>query len=137
MDLPVFGISSIDEHHRKIFVLLDELLDGISARTLDASDFDVAKNTILDYLVQHFADEESLMQRSGYPQTAIHAEHHAMFISRVLTLFEDHGDSNSVCVLSAAFSVALSLNSWLRNHVLGDDVALFKHIDEHHRYLLD
>lgn len=136
MDLPVFGIRSIDEHHRKIFVLLDELLEGISTRTLEASDFDGAKNTILDYLVQHFADEEALMQRTAYPHTALHAQHHAAFISRVLTLFEDHSDSNNASVMTSAFSVALSLNSWLRNHVLVDDVA-FKHIEADHGHLLD
>ncbi len=127
---------AIDDHHSRMFELLDGLLQSIASRSVALDDLLKAKDTGLQYLTEHFADEEALMARSAYPQSEQHREKHLKFVSRMLSLFDSPEDYNTSDVLSSAFNVAMALNSWLRRHVDQDDAALIRYVEQHHPELL-
>ncbi len=108
------GIPDMDEQHRELFLQLDILRDG---RDKDQ----VAKVLwfLSDYLIKHFADEEMLQLRSGYPQTAQHRKIHADFIGAVSDMrkkLEQSKDSRAV-----ALEINRAIYDWLRNHVMTVD----------------
>ena len=128
--------QTIDDHHARMFELLDGLLASIASRNVALVDLQNAKDEGLQYLTEHFADEEALMARSNYPCSEQHREKHLKFVSRILSLFDNPSDYNTSDVLSSAFNVAMALNSWLRHHVDQDDAALMNYVEQHHPELL-
>ena len=131
------GIASIDEHHTRMFELLEGLLSSIASRNVALDDLLKAKEVGLQYLTEHFAEEESLMAKSAYPNAAEHRGKHLKFVSRMLSLFDDPADFSTSDVLSSAFNVAMALNSWLRHHVDQDDAQLMAHVQATCPELLD
>ena len=127
---------AIDDHHARMFELLDDLLQSIASRSVALDDLLKAKDIGLQYLTEHFADEEALMVRSNYPCSEQHREKHLKFVSRMLSLFDNPSDYNTSDVLSSAFNVAMALNSWLRHHVDQDDAALMNYVEQHRPELL-
>ena len=128
--------QTIDDHHARMFELLDGLLASIASRNVALVDLQNAKDEGLQYLTEHFADEEALMARSNYPCSEQLREKHLKFVSRILSLFDNPSDYNTSDVLSSAFNVAMALNSWLRHHVDQDDAALMNYVEQHHPELL-
>ena len=128
--------QTIDDHHARMFELLDGLLASIASRNVALVDLQNAKDVGLQYLTEHFAEEEALMAKSGYPNTEQHRGKHLQFVSRMLSLFDNPSDYNTSDVLSSAFNVAVALNSWLRHHVYQDDAALMDYVQKHHPHLL-
>ena len=131
------GIASIDKHHTRMFELLDGLLSSIASRNVALDDLLKAKEAGLQYLTEHFAEEESLMAKSAYPNAEEHRGKHLKFVSRMMSLFDDPADFSTSAVLSSAFNVALALNSWLRHHVDQDDAQLMAHVQATCPELLD
>ena len=58
-------ISSVDEQHRKLVELINDLGEMIfSSDTLDPLQFIPVRDTLFNYVHQHFVDEESIMAAS-------------------------------------------------------------------------
>ncbi len=69
------GNRVIDEEHRTLFDRVNQLMDACSAGKGRAS-VETTLKFMLDYVDQHFAHEEELQKRNGYPNfTAHHAFH--------------------------------------------------------------
>lgn len=108
------GIPAMDEQHRELFLQLDILRDGRDKHQ-------VAKVLwfLSDYLIKHFADEEMLQLKSGYPRTARHRGIHADFIKTVTDMrkkLEQSSDSRQV-----ALEINRAVCGWLREHILTED----------------
>lgn len=110
----VIDEGPIDGQHQQLVTSINDLYDQI-----DAGEAKVG--AILDYLVIyvdiHFADEERLMQLSGYPELETHRDEHRLFTAQL--------DG-----LSAAFhrgeakvdqKLMEFLKAWLINHIMGTD----------------
>lgn len=110
------GVSAIDNQHKQLVVLLNELHDAMGR-----GGGNEAIDGILDRLVQytklHFADEERLMARAAYPKLASHKQIHEELTAEA-------------CRLQAAFragrmgisiEVLKFLRDWLQQHINGSD----------------
>lgn len=123
-DSLVLGITSIDQQHRKLVEMINDLYDGFqSGRGREA----MARvfGGLIEYTANHFAHEESIFDRTGYPQTDAHKREHQALVKKVLDLkakFED-GDQNIFTQ-----DLMLFLKNWLVNHIMGTDKKYVPHL---------
>jgi len=77
-DLSV-GVEKIDEQHRELFSRIGRLVAAIKSKTCK---FEIGPTTqfLEEYVVEHFSDEEQLMQKVGYPDYEHHKALHEGFI---------------------------------------------------------
>lgn len=119
------GVDVIDADHKHLI----DLLNRLHFMTM-AGDEPAAVAAALDELVAyargHFAREEGLMRRAGYPGLADHREHHRQLAERLQTFrytFEADPERFDI----AAFYDFLA--DWLVVHVLDEDMKLKPWID--------
>lgn len=113
------GIDTIDEQHRYLVDLINDLFEVVSkkkgtrevARLIKATDA---------YAKVHFRAEELMMQRYGY--TGLHRQeqqHHA-FETKIREFYEELHDNPLV----AQFDVLSYLRDWLIQHIRVEDMQL-------------
>lgn len=113
------GIDVIDEHHRYLFDLANDLFEVVSnkrgarevARVLKALD---------QYVQVHFRAEERMMDHYGYRALQHQQHQHGQFEER-LREFYNELHSNP---LTAQFEVLVYLRSWLVKHIVHEDAHL-------------
>ena len=118
------GIEAIDAQHRRLFASVADLLAAIAAGQTDA--VGPMMTVLRRYVLEHFADEQALMTSSGYPAADVHAAEHARFAMELFDLHGRHGREPQSPWLAAKLGVGVSI--WLRDHVLGSDAALGRHL---------
>ncbi|HVP66919.1 MAG TPA: bacteriohemerythrin [Anaeromyxobacteraceae bacterium] len=110
------GHDSIDGQHRELFDRAGQFFVAASSGSRDREPNLTRAFLYLDSYVRfHFAQEEALMSRLGYPGLAEHREEHRDYIRRldaVKSQYESEGDSASVV---AAVDGLLRL--WLVEHI--------------------
>ena len=79
------GDQVIDEEHRELFRLANELMDiAIAEPPTDA--LLPALNRLMTHVVEHFDHEEEILSRLGYPDLDHHADLHRCLIEQALDL---------------------------------------------------
>lgn len=110
------GIDSIDQQHRKLVNLINQLTTAVDYSTGENFERE-ALAELVDYTKTHFSYEEALMEDNGYPDFEAHrAQHKAMIaeVDKVLAEYEKDHDK--------AMSHAVDyLQGWLINHINGTD----------------
>ncbi|SIO35376.1 bacteriohemerythrin [Halodesulfovibrio marinisediminis] len=114
-DLSV-GINSIDDQHKVLVSLINELHAAMKARRSHNELLDVIDN-LKNYTVTHFGYEEDLFAKHGYPDTKEHVEQHRKFVSEVVD-FENGVRSGK---LTVTMDVMKFLKNWLTHHIKGTD----------------
>jgi len=85
------GVDILDKQHRRYLALLSNYLDKASEsvstpeRVLHLAE---TFNFLRDYAREHFATEESIMEKIAYPDIESHREEHAYFLKHVGRLYE-------------------------------------------------
>lgn len=122
-DLSV-GIEAIDDEHQELLKYLNDLFAACSVGQGPA----VLSKTLCwvqRYSREHFAREEDLMQKFGFPGLDEHRERHAELVSELDELIEefergaDHDLSNKTMQF---------LEDWLLHHILIEDKKIGRHI---------
>lgn len=88
------GVPEIDAEHQHFIQLVNELNEAIVARM----DIDVVKQrmrAIQDDAVAHFAHEEALFIKWGYPAAQEHAKKHAQAIKFFHRIVDGFGDDRT------------------------------------------
>ncbi len=110
------GIAKIDEQHKKLFALVNELYEAMHAGK--AADI-IGKvfASLLDYTRTHFADEERLLSVNGYSDLAAHKKLHEDLTKQVADLADKFKQTG----VAPSIQVSSFLRDWLKNHILGTD----------------
>lgn len=111
-------IQAMDEQHRKLVDLINQLHDGISAGKGQAVLCQVL-DALADYTRTHFTAEERLMQSGGFPGFAKHKAEHDALISKVKAI-QKQAQAGQTEIGSGLLSF---LREWLINHIMGSDKA--------------
>lgn len=128
------GNAAIDDQHRMLFSLANDLADAIASCTLtDAGvceeDEDTLANAIYglsDYCVEHFDDEEALMLSSGYPRLPIHRSLHEQLSAETLKRAADYFNDEGVI----PESLAPFFTQWLTEHIQKEDMLFASYLRE-------
>jgi hemerythrin-like metal-binding protein len=71
-------VASLDRQHQKLFSIADRLQQALGTGEAN-SVVDEVLQELVQYTITHFAAEEALLRRNGYPQLSVHeAEHQAL-----------------------------------------------------------
>ena len=110
------GIDSIDQQHKKLLNLINQLQTAVDYSTGEQFERE-ALDELVDYTKTHFTYEEGLMRDNDYPDFEPHkAQHEKMFekVREVLAEYEQDQDT-------AMANAAEYLKDWLINHINGTD----------------
>ena len=114
-DLTV-GIQEIDEQHKILIKLLNDLYHSIIKRTENEVIYDIL-NELVQYTVVHFAVEESLMRIFNYPNYDEHKKHHEELKKQVIELQTKVWDNEAL----VSMELLKFLKDWLTKHILMED----------------
>lgn len=103
------NIPQVDYEHRHLFMLVKALNLQSIERTLEE---------LLDYVVTHFTNEQSLMEESGYPAFNEHLLLHEAFSTFVAEFLAGSDSWNEDRVRD----LRRFLNKWLIGHILTHDM---------------
>ena len=110
------GIDSIDQQHKKLLNLINQLQTAVDYSTGEEFERE-ALDELVDYTKTHFTFEEGLMEQNGYPDFEPHKAQHVKMIKeveRVLSIYEKDHDT-------AMDNAVNFLKDWLINHINGTD----------------
>ena len=119
------GDERVDSQHRQLFVLLNNII----AECADGTSVDKVFETLgflVNYTVQHFADEEALQLRYGFPGYEMHKKMHEGFTAEVGELVRRFMDSGSSAELSDDANRIIA--TWLINHIHKEDKKIAEYI---------
>jgi hemerythrin-like metal-binding protein len=114
-DALAVGDETVDNQHRNLFRLYNELVDALKEGR--GRDFCMdALAGLADYAREHFADEEAFMERVDYPELEEHhAEHEAFKEELALEIKAVKGGQKDHAFL--ARELASKLRTWLTDHL--------------------
>jgi hemerythrin-like metal-binding protein len=112
------GIPLIDEQHKRIFFLLNQLHQTVVERK-PREDAEVVFQGLMRQTAEHFHTEETLMSQMRFPGLESHRGQHAKLMDGLhgLEVRFREGDA------SMAMLVTTFLGSWLRHHIHEGDRA--------------
>jgi len=119
------GVGVIDDDHKKLVGMVNELYDAMQAGHGKAS-----LGRILDGLVQytkfHFAREEKFFAQTGYPAAVPHKQEHDALTRQVLDVQQKYA-AGAGSTLS--LDVLHFLKDWLVKHIQGSDQKYQPHLN--------
>ena len=110
------GIPEMDQQHHKWLDTLNEFYDHLSDTDINTNIRDLLQK-VMDYTEYHFAEEEKLMEKMGYPAVADQKDMHGD-IKRKIQEYQDRLDQGQM-ILSV--SITKELKSWFKEHIMVED----------------
>jgi hemerythrin-like metal-binding protein len=111
------GIEQIDNEHKRLVGLLNELHRALEAGTGQGALGGVLEG-LYQYTCYHFAHEEILFERSNYPGYEKHFREHRGLTTKVLEIYEDFQKGSSAVLPEEILEF---LKTWLAQHIMGSD----------------
>lgn len=119
------GIDSIDQQHKKLINLINQLQTAVDYSTGEQFERE-ALDELVDYTKTHFIYEEGLMRDNDYPDFEPHKAMHEKMIKKVEEVLSEYEQDNDTAMSNAAEF----LKDWLIKHINGTD-------KEYSSYLID
>lgn len=113
------GIDVIDEHHRYLFDLINDLYDVV-VNKLGAREVARLIKALDAYAKVHFRSEEQMMTHYGYEGIGRQEYQHQAFEAKIREFYEELHDNPLV----AQFDVLSYLRDWLVKHIQVEDILL-------------
>ena len=110
------GIDSIDQQHKKLINLINQLQTAVKYSTGEEFERE-ALDELVDYTKTHFSYEENMMEQNGYPDFEPHKAQHVKMIKKVEEVLAEY-EKDSDTAMENALSF---LKEWLINHINGTD----------------
>jgi len=125
-DTYILGIESIDEDHKGLLNLINQLFEAMShgkAKEVLSEIF----SKLLVYTKIHFKREEDYFAATNYPAYQDHIMQHELFISKINEMIKQfESGSNKLSVDLITF-----LTDWLINHILISDKKFVSHLKKY------
>ncbi|RLD67450.1 MAG: hemerythrin [Bacteroidetes bacterium] len=118
------GIKEIDDQHKKLVNILNELYESFIDRTTNEKLKKVVQE-MAAYTEYHFGVEEKYFKEFNYEGANEHIIEHQTFVHKVKIFKEDMEEGK----VSVTFQLMNFLRSWLIEHINGTDrkyIELFK-----------
>jgi hemerythrin len=112
------GVEEIDEDHKKLVGMLNDLDAAVTAGHGTEVVGDILEN-LFSYTAWHFRHEERLMQTYGDPKFLDHKAEHEHLIASTEQFQAQYADGK----LDVAADLLPFLKQWLTTHILGTDKA--------------
>ncbi len=111
-----FGIESIDQDHKKLVEMIDELYTAMSQGKAKEVVSDIVAG-LIDYTKIHFRREEVYMKTIGYNEFEGHKKLHGDFVDKVNEFQNKLREGKT----NISVEVTTFLRDWLSEHILNTD----------------
>ncbi|PWB54158.1 MAG: hypothetical protein C3F18_06920 [Nitrosomonadales bacterium] len=119
------GIPSLDRQHRGMMDLVNELAEAV-AHGCSYEQAHQQMEKILDFVADHFADEEALMRKHDFPGLKQHAAEHEKLLREAATLMETYDAGHA----DRALLITAFLTDCVENHILHEDRVVSQYFRE-------
>lgn len=118
------GLAEVDEQHRRLVALVNQLGKDIHSASL--SHIDQTLDELVKYTVYHFECEEGFMDRHGLEPVYVerHRETHRRFVQQVANWLERRKKGEGIELQQLLEFLA----NWLIFHIMGDDQSLGRQV---------
>jgi len=117
------GVKVLDDDHKKLVGLVNELHDGILGGQRKEALAHVL-DELVKYTKTHFGREEVLFEKTKYPAAAEHKKHHDELLVKAGELQARYKDGMTSMLSLETMSF---LKSWLNHHISGEDKRYTSH----------
>lgn len=107
------GIEQMDQHHQKLFAIINILHSGLSGNHKDFT-YEVVIKELMDYTNEHFKAEEALLESVHYPDLMKQKIQHKIFKEKLMQFIDEYYTENKLLSLQ----MMSFLKDWLINHIL-------------------
>ena len=111
------GVKLLDNDHKKLVLLINELNEGIE-NNRDKQELDGVFENLVRFTRVHFAHEEQLLFETGYPAAAAHKQEHESMIQKIEALQARFRSGAPMAMHKDGVEL---LKSWLFSHMYGAD----------------
>lgn len=118
------GNSEIDEQHKSLFALANELQTATETHAADRETVEDCVWQLTDYVTQHFADEQELMERAGYPALPVHIGLHDYLTGETMRMTARFMNGETL----VPDDIAPFITTWLRRHIGEADRAFVEYL---------
>ena len=121
------GIPSLDEEHRRLFRLAQDM----RLATEQEGGEDLAKTVLVElcsFAAAHFVEEELAMEEAHYPRREQHAEIHRVVALKMDAILQDLRVGRSI-----ASTVHQTVVEWLQRHILEEDMLMAPYLLSYRR----
>jgi len=123
----ITGHSLVDHQHQALFEAINQFDEALASSAAPGKVDEML--AFLDrYVREHFATEEFLMVRAGFPPLDLHRAEHDRLLLRVKFIRDLREQDPS---LVPPEGLSKFLGDWLQNHILIWDMALFTFLRNH------
>lgn len=119
------GVEIVDKQHNMLIDMINEFHDAILAGQSYEKMGDIITGPLY-YSQTHFAAEEELFWKYGYPYRQAHVREHNDFIVKISSKFDKL--KNGELVLSV--DISRFLRDWLLNHVMVSDKKFLPYVKD-------
>lgn len=115
---PQVALDLMNRDHEEFAALRGKLLDLIDSGS--AEGIDALLDELQRHTIRHFADEEKVMEESGFPVYAVHKGEHDTVLADIAARIEGWHDGRDIAALRDWLDAAVG--EWLVNHVSSMDM---------------
>lgn len=115
------GVPELDEQHREVFAMLNDLEDMIAKGVHDGPELDKHLKKLGTHVSRHFSQEECCMERGHCPMALKNKQEHEQFLNKYVDFISQFSKSKTLSVLSEFHT---SAESWLHEHIAYVDIHL-------------
>ena len=120
------GVKLLDNDHKKLVLLVNELRDAVVAGRA-RPELDTLLEGLVVFTRFHHAQEEQLLDESGYQGSAAHQLEHDQLLDQLMDL-QSHFTSSAE--LASDLDVMNRLRVWLLEHIQDSDHEFVSHLKE-------
>ncbi len=120
------GVVEIDNQHKRMFAVINELLDAINTSTTSEHLGHIIES-LVKYKIFHFETEEKYFRDFNYERAAEHIQKHHEFNTKLTELKGKYPEPT----IEFAFDLVDFLEDWLINHLMVVDQKYKKCFAEH------
>ncbi|MEH6467489.1 MAG: bacteriohemerythrin [Porticoccus sp.] len=116
------GFPKIDGQHQKIISIINKLIDGSAAITVDSEVLSELLSELTGYADEHFSTEEDFFVACEYLGASDHRQEHKRYRLKIASLCQDvmyHKENAPVELLKF-------LSTWWVEHILKEDLEFKK-----------
>jgi len=117
------GVKLIDEQHKRLIELIT-IVERTQRDEANHAELGRVLKTLVEYVVEHFANEEQIMEKISYPDLSRHRVLHADLVEDVKKILLGLKQGKQIgCEELKTF-----LESWLGDHILAEDKKIGEYI---------
>lgn len=105
-------INKFDDQHKKLVAMVNQMHDAMKVGKGREVLGDILQS-LAQYTMSHFADEEQKMKHYGFPGYEEHKKQHNMLVLQVRETLEEHRQGKPILTQS----IMEFLKKWLTDHI--------------------